>query len=165
MKVVVNTGPLVFLSKINRLALLQSFGKIIIPKTVLSEIKYKKDDVSVEVSEATGDWLTTKTAKDKNLLKILTNELDGGEAEVICLALEEKAAWVVLDDQDARRYAHRYGLNVIGTLGLPAWAKRKGMIKSFKSEVEGLQKAGFYATAELVEKLLREVGEGEKKHG
>jgi hypothetical protein len=39
------------------------------------------------------------------------------------------------------------------------------MIKSFKSEVEGLQKAGFYATAELVEKLLREVGEGEKKHG
>jgi predicted nucleic acid-binding protein len=59
MKVVVNTGPLVFLSKINRLALLQSFGKIIIPKTVLSEIKYKKDDVSVEVSEATGDWLTT----------------------------------------------------------------------------------------------------------
>lgn len=43
MKVVVNTGPLVFLSKINRLALLQNFGKIIIPKTVLSEIKYKKD--------------------------------------------------------------------------------------------------------------------------
>lgn len=117
MKGVVNTGPLVFLSKINRLALLQNFGKIIIPKTVLSEIKYKKDDVSVAVSQATGDWLTVKAAKGKNLLKILTNELDGGEAEVICLALEEKAAWVVLDDQDARRYAHRYGLNVIGTLG------------------------------------------------
>ena len=29
MKVVVNTGPLVFLSKINRLALLQNFGKIV----------------------------------------------------------------------------------------------------------------------------------------
>lgn len=43
MKVVVNTGPLVFLSKINRLALLQNFGKIIIPKTVLSEIKYRLD--------------------------------------------------------------------------------------------------------------------------
>ena len=103
--------------------------------------------------------------RQKSPQEFLTNELDGGEAEVICLALEEKAAWVVLDDQDPRRYAHRYGLNVIGTLGLLAWAKRKGMIKSFKSEVEGLQKAGFYATAELVEKLLREVGEGEKKHG
>jgi len=55
MKVVVNTGPLVFLSKINRLALLHAFGKIIIPKTVLSEIKYKKDAVSVMVSEATAD--------------------------------------------------------------------------------------------------------------
>lgn len=164
MKVVVNTGPLVFLSKINRLAFLQSFGKIIIPKTVLSEIKFKKDDVSVRVSEATGDWLTIKAAKDNNLLKVLTNELDGGEAEVICLALEEKAAWVVLDDQDARRYAHRYGLNVIGTLGLIAWAKKKGMIKNFKNELERLQKAGFYATAELVGKLMREVGEGQKKH-
>jgi len=165
MKVVVNTGPLVFLSKINRLAILKDFGKIIVPKTVLSEIKYKKDEVSVAVSEATADWLILKSAKDNNLLKVLTNELDGGEAEVICLALEEKAAWVVLDDQDARRYAHRYGLNVIGTLGLLAWAKKTGMIANFKSEVEKLRKAGFYATVELVEKLLREVGEGHKKHG
>jgi predicted nucleic acid-binding protein len=53
MKVVVNIGPLVFLSKINRLALLQNFGKIIIPKTVLSEIKYKKDDVSVAPAQYT----------------------------------------------------------------------------------------------------------------
>lgn len=113
MKAVVNTGPLVFLSKINRLPILHAFGKIIVPKSVLSEIKYKKDAVSVAVIKASGDWLTIKTAKDKKLLKVLTNELDGGEAEVICLALEEKADWVLLDDQDARRYAHRYGLNVI----------------------------------------------------
>lgn len=159
MKVVVNTGPLVFLSKINRLPILHAFGKITVPKSVLSEIKYKKDAVSVAVIKASGDWLTIKTAKDKNLLKVLTNELDGGEAEVICLALEEKADWVVLDDQDARRYAHRYGLKVIGTLGLLAWAKRKGMIKSLKSEIDELQKAGFYATAELLGKLLMEVGE------
>ncbi|MBI5101762.1 MAG: DUF3368 domain-containing protein [Nitrospirae bacterium] len=57
-----------------------------------------------------------------------------------------------------------YGLNVIGTLGLIAWAKKKGMIKNFKNEVERLQKAGFYATADLVGKLMREVGEGQKKH-
>ena len=43
--------------------------------------------------------------------------------------------------------------------------KKEGDDKELKGEGEGLQRAGFYATAELVEKLLREVGEGEKKHG
>lgn len=93
------------------------------------------------------------------MLEVLTKELDGAEAEVICLAFHQKADWVVLDDQDARRFAHRYGLNVIGTLGLLAWAKKKDLIKSFLLEVEKLRKAGFYATAVLIEKLAEEAGE------
>lgn len=159
MKVIVNTGPLVSLSKIHKLQIIQKFGNILAPQGVISEINYKQDEVSAEVSKASHDWLKIKIVKDKNLLDVLTKELDGGEAEVICLALEQKADWVVLDDHDARRFAHRYGLNVIGTLGLLAWAKKKGFIKSFLSEVERLQNAGFYATAELTKKLAKEIGE------
>ncbi len=159
MKVVINTGPLVFLSKINRLSILQKFGRIFVPKGVISEIKFKQDDVSVSVLKTLDDWLKIKSVKDKDLLNVLLKELDGGEAEVICLAIEQKADWVILDDQDARRFAHRYGINVIGTLGLLAWAKKKGFIKSFKKEIEKLQKSGFYATASLVERLLIEVKE------
>lgn len=159
MKVIVNTGPLVSLSKIHRLKIIQKFGSILVPQGVISEINYKQDEVSAEVSKASHDWLKIKIVKDKNLLNVLTKELDGGEAEVICLALEQKADWVVLDDHDARRFAHRYGLNVIGTLGLLAWARKKGFIKSFLSEVERLQNAGFYATAELTKKLAKEIGE------
>lgn len=159
MKVIVNTGPLVFLSKINRLPILQKFGNMVIPKGVIAEINIKQDVVATSVTKALSDWLKVKTVKDKALLDVLTKELDGGEAEVICLALEQKADWVILDDQDARRFAHRYGLNVIGTLGLLAWAKKKGVIKSFRSEVEKLQKAGFYATPTLIEKLATEIGE------
>jgi predicted nucleic acid-binding protein len=159
MKVIVNTGPLVFLSKINRLPILQKFGNIAIPKGVIAEINIKQDIVATSVTKALSDWLKVKTAKDKALLDVLIKELDGGEAEVICLALEQKADWVILDDQDARRFAHRYGLNVIGTLGLLAWAKKKGVIKSFRSEVEKLQKAGFYATHALIEKLAKVAGE------
>ncbi len=160
MKVVINTGPLVFLSKINRLTILKKFGSIFVPKGVISEIKYKQDDVSAAVIGTLDEWLKIKNVKDTDLLNVLMKELDGGEAEVICLALEQKADWVILDDQDARRFAHRYGLNVIGTLGLLAWAKKKGFIKSLKVEIDKLQKAGFYATSSLVEKLLGEVGEG-----
>ena len=49
MKVVINTGPLVFLSRINRLTILKKFGSIFVPKGVISEIKYKQDDVSAAV--------------------------------------------------------------------------------------------------------------------
>ena len=159
MKSVVNTGPLLFLSKINKLSILQKFGNIFVPKGVISEIEHKKDDISAAVRVAYDDWLKIKSVKDKNLLGVLSKELDGGEAEVICLAIEQKADWVILDDQDARRFAHRYGLNVIGTLGLLAWAKKKYFIKSFTSEVEKLRKAGFYTTVTLIEKLQKETGE------
>ena len=159
MKVVVNTGPLVFLSKIDRLSILQKLGNIYVPKKVVAEIQFKKDAVSKAVIMASNDWLKIKTAKDKNLFNVLSKELDGGEAEVICFALEQKADLVVLDDQDARRFAHRYGLNVIGTLGLLAWAKKKGIVKSFRGEVVKLQKAGFYATRGIIEALAKEVKE------
>lgn len=132
---------------------------MVIPKGVIAEINIKQDVVATSVTKALSDWLKVKTVKDKALLDVLTKELDGGEAEVICLALEQKADWVILDDQDARRFAHRYGLNVIGTLGLLTWAKKNGFIKNFRDEVLKLQKAGFYATAELTEKLTKEIGE------
>lgn len=127
---------------------------------MISEIKRKQDEALFTVINASTDWLHVGTVKDKNLFNVLTKELDEGESEVICLALEQKTKWVILDDQDARRYAHRYGLDVIGTLGLLAWAKKKGLIKSFKAEVEKLRKTGFYATPLLVELLLKEAGEG-----
>lgn len=61
MKVIVNTGPLVVLSKIDRLPILQKFGSIFAPKGVISEIKHKKDDVSKAVSKISNDWLKIKT--------------------------------------------------------------------------------------------------------
>lgn len=159
MKVIVNTSPLLFLSKIDRLSILKKFGQIFVPIGVISEIKHKQDEALTDVVKATKDWLNICVVKDKNLFNVLSNELDEGESEVICLALEQKIKWVVLDDQDARRFAHRYGLNVIGTLGLLAWAKKKGFVANFRAEVINLQKAGFYATPMLIERLRKETGE------
>src|SRR4030042_2651399 len=91
MKVVINTGPLLFLSKINRLPILQKFGRIFVPKGVISEIKYKQDDVLKAVTKTLDDCLKIKTVKDIDLLNVLMKELNGGEAEVISLAIEQKA--------------------------------------------------------------------------
>ena len=159
MNVVVNTAPLLFLSHINRLPVLRAFGLIWTPEAVVSEIRRKQDEKTQAVNQALAEWLIIKPAEDKNLLAVLNAELDRGEAEVLAVAIEQKADWVVLDDQDARRYAHRYGLKVIGTLGLLAWAKKKGLISSLKKEIERLRDAGIYATDELIVGLLHEVKE------
>lgn len=159
MKAVVNTGPLLFLSKLNRLPILEKFGDILVPKGVLAEIRRKQDDALASVAQASETWLKVGAVKDRNLYTVLAKELDEGESEVICLALEQEIRWVIMDDQDARRFAHRYGLNVIGTLGILAWARKAGMIKSLRAEITRLQAAGFYATPMLIEGLLKEVGE------
>jgi len=159
MKAVVDTGPLLFLSKISRLGILRKFGTIFVPKSVVHEIKSKQDDAAETIVEALDDWLKIEAAEDRNLLNVLSKELDEGEAEVICLAIEQKIDWIVMDDHDARRFARRQGMNVIGTLGLLAWAKKKGLLENFLAEAEKLRTNGFYATYELIERLSKEVGE------
>jgi predicted nucleic acid-binding protein len=57
MNAVVDTGPLLFLSKIHRLSILEKFGKISVPSGVISEIKRKQDDALDAVIDASADWL------------------------------------------------------------------------------------------------------------
>lgn len=54
--------------------------------------------------------------------------LDAGEIEAICLAREINAAIVLIDDRAGRRAATRYGLAVIGTIGLLEQAARRGIL-------------------------------------
>ncbi len=84
MKVVINTAPLVFLSKINRLTILRKFGRIFVPKGVISEIEYKQDDASAAVIKILDDWLKIKKVKDKDLLNVLTN------IRTSCMGKEER---------------------------------------------------------------------------
>jgi uncharacterized protein len=86
-------------------------------------------------------------------------DLDAGESEVIALAMEAKAERVVLDDLDARRFAHRVGAAPVGTLGLLLASKLRGDLPSLRSEIDRLQRAGFRVSPALSQALLREAGE------
>jgi predicted nucleic acid-binding protein len=104
---IVDTSPLIFLAKLNRLDLLKrGADQIVAPPAVFREI---------------------------------------GE--------------VVLDDLDARRFAHRIGLVPVGTLGLLLAAKLRGEIKSLREEIDRLIGAGFRVSPPLVQAFLREAGE------
>jgi hypothetical protein len=156
----VNTGPLIFLAGLGRLDLLSTGpDSIYVAEAVAREIRAKPDEAAHAFEVACLSWLSLRPVTNRQAVEILLADLGPGEAETIVLAKEVGAELVVMDDLDARRFAHRIGLRVIGTLGLLLAARLDGRISSLSQEVEKLTAAGFYAAPDLVERLLREAGE------
>mgnify|MGYP006306647787 CR=1 FL=1 len=78
----------------------------------------------------------------------------------MAVAKARAAQRVVLDDREARRCARALGLRVIGTLGIVGRAKERGLIGRAAPLIRQLREKGLYATDDLVESLLNEIGEG-----
>ena len=157
---VVDTSPLIFLAKLNRLDLLRkSADQVVAPPAVFQEIAEHPDEASVRIDDARLSWLSVGTVRDRRVVDVLMADLDAGESEVIALAMETKAERVVLDDLDARRFAHRVGAAPVGTLGLLLAAKLRGELPSLGSEIDRLQRAGFRVSPALSQALLREADE------
>jgi len=91
--------------------------------------------------------------------ELLAWDLGAGETQVITLAMQHKAKRVVLDDLEARRCAKVMELSIIGTVGLVARAKRKGIIGSAALIIERLCQVGLYISEDIVATVLQEVGE------
>jgi predicted nucleic acid-binding protein len=86
--------------------------------------------------------------------------LDEGEAEAIALAVERPGCALLLDESRGRRVAERFGLDVVGTLGVLVRAKRAGLVPAVRPLVAALREAhGFRVAAEVVASALREAGE------
>ena len=119
---VVDTSPLIFLSRLGRLDLLKrSADTVCLTQAVLDEIRAKPDEATQAIEQACQSWLSVRRVDNRDAVAILQADLDLGEAETIVLAREINADMVVMDDLDARRFARRVGLNMIGTMGvLPA---------------------------------------------
>ncbi|MDQ4077461.1 MAG: DUF3368 domain-containing protein [Chloroflexota bacterium] len=157
---VVNTAPLIFLAKLERLELLRLGTDVVyVPPTVLAELRVVPDQATRGVETVLGDWLIERACSRSDLLAPLTQTLDPGEAEVIALALELGTLDVVLDDLEARRFARRSGLQPVGTLGLLLAAKRQGLIEQITPEIEKLRAAGLRASAALIARVLAEADE------
>jgi hypothetical protein len=159
---VVDTEPLIFLSKLDHPDLLRSAAETVcVSQAVIDEIQAKPDEAALAVDHACHSWLSVRQVGNQQAVEILLADLGRGEAETIVLAKELEANRVVIDDLDARRYARRIGLELIGTLGLLLLARLEGKIISLGQEIERLEAAGFRAAPELVESLLLEAGEAE----
>lgn len=95
------------------------------------------------------------------MVQLLRESLDVGESEAIALAKEISAAWLLLDDLDARRKARAIGLRVVGTLGIFPMSKGAGHIAQVKPLLDQLRQTNFHADSDLYQQVLKEAGEAE----
>jgi predicted nucleic acid-binding protein len=150
--VVSNSSPLIALARIQRLDLLSAiFESVLIPPAVAREIS-----PSIPVLPT---WLQIQAPNVLPPASLLRRSLGEGEREALALAIELRADWIILDDLPARRSAQATGLNVIGTLGTLLTAKRTGLLKSIRPELDALLRTSFFLSPELSNELLRAAGE------
>lgn len=157
---VVDTSPLIFLAKLGHLDLLrEGADTVYIPRAVLEEVRAKPDAAAQSIERACQTWLSVRPVGDRQAVEIVQADLDLGEAEVIALAREVGADRVVMDDLDARRFARRLGLEMIGTVGLLLAARLRGELPSIRQEIERLESLGLRVASSLVEAVLQAAGE------
>jgi hypothetical protein len=157
---VVDTSPLVFLAKLDHLSILRNSAEaVLIPSTVLEEVRRYGDDATQRIDRACHSWLRVHTLGKSEVQRMAEMHLGPGESAAILLAERVQAERLMVDDLAARRLARRWGLKVVGTLGLLLAAHLRGDIPSLADEISRLQTAGFHAHPSLVRKVLEAADE------
>lgn len=156
MIVVSNTSPLTNLAAIGLFHLLHNlYGQIFIANAVWDELNAQNQVWPGRHEVASAVWITKQSPYNQQAITALRRDLDRGEAETIALALELEADLVLLDERDGRYAAQRFGLEVVGVLGILLEAKSKGFISHIKPHLDALrQKAGFYIHDKLYQQIL-----------
>lgn len=156
----VNTSPLVFLGNLDRLELLRQEGReVYIPRAVAVEVAEKPDTATRVVQTACTTWMQIRDVVDRTAVDLVKAALHKGKSEAIVLATELRAERLVIDDQDARRFADHCGLKTIGTLGILLAAKQRGEVVSLRQEIDRLLILGFRVNPRLVDAVLQNAGE------
>ncbi len=150
-----DTGPIIYLSKLNLIKLLEIFSPVGISPEVRSETSNYK--ISVPVFLKTLE-LNAKT-KDFVELLILQFELDLGEAEGLALIRQEGAKLFFTDDLDAREAAKQLGVSVHGTIGILIRGYREGKLSKnvVIEKLRALKNTGFFITSDLIEQAIKAV--------
>lgn len=155
MIVVSDSGPLIHLSRVNRLDILQVFFKeIYIPEAVYQELTSIEEDLPGSSEIRTFDWIKNKSVDKDTAKQILMEYLDEGESEAILLAKDIDADLLLIDDFAGRRTATTHGIEVMGTLGILDKASEENMIQNLEKVVTELRKKGFWMDDELFEKIV-----------
>lgn len=155
---VVNASPVIFLTQIRSLSLLQELATTVaIPAAVREEVLAGAGRHDSLTPVELPGWMVV--VPDLPVpVEVAGWDLGAGESQV--LAHVARTEWeAVLDDQQARRCARALGISMTGTLGVLLRAKRAGLIPAARPLLEALLRKGLYLADDLVLTALAEVGE------
>ncbi len=157
MIVVSDSSPLIALSSVDRLDLMQHlFDTVIIPVSVRDEVMGTAAKVTVELPP----FIRVEPIAAEMPVRFLKLNLHAGESEAIALALERGIQGIILDDKQAREIADELGLKVIGTLGLLILAKRKGFLSEVRPIIaQIIERVHFRLTPSVLNRALSLIDE------
>jgi predicted nucleic acid-binding protein len=139
MIVVADTSPPLHLARIGRLDLVPAvLGRVTVPNAVWDELIRPGTRARLAEAFRAADWIDVvadPVAKELGL--------DAGETAAILLAEELRADALLIDERRGRAVAKARGISVIGTLGIVAGARRKGLVEKASPIVEELRADGF----------------------
>jgi len=156
MTVVLDTGPVISFSMIDKLGLLTHlFDKIFIANAVWVELN--RSNFSRNFSQVKSFF--EKRVRSINCFNELILITDYGESESMLLYKELEADFLVIDDKKAPSIAEELGINCIGTLAILVKAKEKGLISVLKPVFEDLIKNRRYYSKNVLNQILCQHGE------
>ncbi|MYF99785.1 DUF3368 domain-containing protein [Candidatus Poribacteria bacterium] len=156
--VISNTSPLIGLLGLNCLPLLRDlYTEVWIPREVEKEFLVVDETFYRKVLNK-APWIKVIDVTDSQSASIYQG-IDAGEGEVLALAVEHDARFVILDENKGRQIATKIGLKVKGTLGVLLDAKEEGLIVAIKPLLIQLQANGIRLSESLINKVLQEAGE------
>jgi predicted nucleic acid-binding protein len=161
MRVVSNASPLINLARIGKLTLLRDlYGELIVPEAVWQEVVVEGAGQPGADEVASATWIKTQAATNRQLVNALQQDLDAGEAEAIALTLEIGAELLLMDEKLGRETDRHLGLRYVGLVGALVEAKRRGLIRAVKTQMDALRDiAGFRVVDALYARVLQDEGE------
>ena len=149
--VVADAGPLHYFVLIDCAGILEKlFDQVLIPGAVRNELLHQNTPPKVKA------WITHPPSWLKFELVANVQPIRGlhpGEIEALQLALQAKAAGVLMDDRDGRKAARQLGVPVISTVGLLELAAEKQLIK-LPDAVAQLRQTNFFISPEILDQAL-----------
>ena len=154
--IVINTGPLILLDKLNALDVAERLPVTFVsPPAVREELIAGTSSGHIKVDPP---WLEIRKLRSP-ISPLADFSLDRGEAEVIQLALDYSIPDVCLDDLRGRKLAKALGLNVTGLLGLLGRARNLGIVHRLTPLTDRLVEVGGRYSTRVIRDFLAEFGE------
>jgi predicted nucleic acid-binding protein len=158
-EIVINTGPiLAIVSAMGSLDILQMYRQVWVPWEVCQEV-LAGDPSGFAMSEfQAAQWLQTES-RPLDIVPLLANSLDAGEAAVIQLALNKNIQTVCIDEAAGRRVARLSGLAVTGTIGVLLRARREGHPFSMRDAIQRMTQRGVWLSECVIDFALAQTDE------